>query len=107
MPSRRLGGLRLADPGITTEPRGLTETQSRLADLFTTTAVPGRSAAVHVVCGILQSRSNPPRQVASDRNFSYYIQQIHDLRGQEPSTTSERSSQTDEHKASCIVHWFG
>ena len=40
-----LGGLRLADPGITAEPRGLTEAQSGPADLFTTAAVPGRSAA--------------------------------------------------------------
>ena len=29
-----LGGPRLKDPGITTEPRGLTETQSRPADIF-------------------------------------------------------------------------
>ena len=43
-----LRGLKIADQGITTEPRGLTETQSRLADLFTTTAVPGRSAALDV-----------------------------------------------------------
>ena len=43
-----LGGLKLADPGITTEPRGLTEEQSRLADLFTTAAVPGRSEALDV-----------------------------------------------------------
>ena len=35
------GCLNLADPGIT-EPRGLTEAQSRLADIFTTAAVPGR-----------------------------------------------------------------
>ena len=41
-----LGGLRLADPGITTEPRGLSETQSRPADIFTTAAVPGRSAVL-------------------------------------------------------------
>ena len=41
-----LGGLKLADPGITTEPRGLTTTQSRTADIFTTAAVPGRSAAL-------------------------------------------------------------
>ena len=31
-----LGGLTLANPSITTEHRGLTEAQSRLADLFTT-----------------------------------------------------------------------
>ena len=43
-----LGDLKLADPGVTTEPGGLTETQSRPADLFTTAAVPGRSAALDV-----------------------------------------------------------
>ena len=32
------GGLPLADPGITTEPRGLTEAQSRVAHLFTIAA---------------------------------------------------------------------
>ena len=53
-----LGGLRLADLGITTEPRGLTETQSRQADLPTTAAVPGRSAALDV-CVVLQSSSSP------------------------------------------------
>ena len=40
-----LGGLKPADAGITTEPRWLTATQSRPADLFTPAAVPGRSAA--------------------------------------------------------------
>ena len=43
-----LGGQRLADKGITTEPRGLTEGKSRPADLFTTAAVPGRRAALDV-----------------------------------------------------------
>ena len=38
--------LKLADPAVTTEPRGLTETQSIPADIFTTAAVPGRSAAL-------------------------------------------------------------
>ena len=41
-------GLRLADPAITTEPRGLTTTTSRPADIFTTAAVPGRGAALDV-----------------------------------------------------------
>ena len=45
-----LGALKLADPGITTEPRGLTASQSRPADMFTTAAVPGRSAVLDV-CG--------------------------------------------------------
>ena len=41
-------GLKLADPAVTTEPRGLTTTQSRPADILTTAAVPGRSAALDV-----------------------------------------------------------
>ena len=53
--------LKLADPGITTEPRGLTETQSRLADLFTTAAVPGRSAGLDV-CGLFHCSSVWPRR---------------------------------------------
>ena len=43
-----LGGLKLADPGISMESRGLAEAQSMPADLFTTAAVPGRSAALDV-----------------------------------------------------------
>ena len=43
-----LGRLRLADPGTTTEPRRLAEAQSGPADIFTTAAVPGRSAALDV-----------------------------------------------------------
>jgi len=41
-------GIRLADPAVTTEPRGLTSTSSRPADIFTTAAVPGRGAALDV-----------------------------------------------------------
>ena len=41
-------GIKLADPGITTEPRGLTASQSRLADMFSTAAFSGRSAALDV-----------------------------------------------------------
>ena len=41
-------GLRVADPAVTTEPRGLTSTQARPADIFTSAAVPGRSAALDV-----------------------------------------------------------
>ena len=43
-----VNGLKLADPGVTTEPRGLTSSTSRPADIFTTAAVPGRSAALDV-----------------------------------------------------------
>ena len=35
-------------PGITTEPRGLTASQSRPAEILTTAAVPGGSAALDV-----------------------------------------------------------
>eukprot|EP00973_Karenia_brevis_P002071 280497-Karenia_brevis.AAC.1 len=41
-------GLRLADAGVTMEPQGLTSTQARPADILTTAAVPGRSAALDV-----------------------------------------------------------
>ena len=41
-------GMRIADPAATTEPRGLTSTQARPADIFTSAAVPGRSAALDV-----------------------------------------------------------
>jgi hypothetical protein len=43
-----VAGLRLADASITTEPQGLTDTQTRPADILTTAAVPGRSAALDV-----------------------------------------------------------
>ena len=43
-----VNGLQLADPAITTEPRGLTTSASRPADVFTTAAVPGRGAALDV-----------------------------------------------------------
>ena len=41
-------GLKLADPGITSEPRGLSATQPGLADIFTAAAVLARSAALNV-----------------------------------------------------------
>ena len=40
--------MKLADPGITTEPTVLTVLQSRPADILTTAAFPGRSAALDV-----------------------------------------------------------
>ena len=39
-------GLRAADPGLTTEPAGLTDTEDRPADILTTAATAGRSAAL-------------------------------------------------------------
>ena len=41
-------GMKLADPSITAEPSGVTASQSRTADIFTTAAVPGR------VCSLSQ-----------------------------------------------------
>ena len=41
-------GFRLADPSTTTEPRGLTDTMARPADILTNAAVPGRGAALDV-----------------------------------------------------------
>ena len=43
-----VNGFRLADPAVTTEPRGLTSRTSRPADIFTTAAVPRRGAALDV-----------------------------------------------------------
>ena len=42
-------GLRLADPSLTTEAPGLTLTSLRPADILTTAALPGRSAALDVM----------------------------------------------------------
>ena len=79
-----LGGLRLADPGITTEPRGLTEAQSRPADLFATAGVPGRSEALDVCVAISNAAAvrGDASQAAFDRNISQYRHKIIDLRGQ-------------------------
>ena len=52
-------GVRLADPGVTTEPHGLTDTQARPADILTTAAVPGRSAALDVCVLLVQVLQAP------------------------------------------------
>ena len=78
-----LAGLRLADPGTTTEPRGHTETQSWSSDLFAT-AVPGRSAALDV-CVASSNAAAARRDAAQalfDRKLSHYRQQIPDIRGE-------------------------
>ena len=41
-------GMKIADPALTTEPRGLVDSQARLADIFSIAAVIGRSAALDV-----------------------------------------------------------
>ena len=63
-----LGAIK-ADPGITTEPRGLTKAQSRQADLFSTAAVPERSAALDV-CGIHSAAAAPKRSSLDTTNRS-------------------------------------
>ena len=62
-------GMKFSDPGITTEPRGLTASQSRPADVFTTAAVPGRSAAldVCVASSIAAAARGDAAQAAFDR----------------------------------------
>ena len=86
--------VRLADPGITTEPRGLTETQSGLADIFTTTAAPERSATLDVCVASSNGAAaqGDAAQAASKSQTSHCRRKIPDLRAL---------------KASCIVSWFG
>ena len=59
-------GMKLADPGITTEHRGLTA-KSWLADIFTTAAVSGRSAALDVcVASTIAAAVTQTLQYAAD-----------------------------------------
>ena len=89
-----LGGLRLTDPGITTEPRGLTEAQSRAAELFTTAAVPGRSAALDVCVG--SSNAAAGRGDAAQAAFDRKILTLQ-MRNFRPSSSRHRLSPS----------WFG
>ena len=80
----RLGGLKLADPTITTEAKGLTEAQSRPADLFTT-CFPRAQRGSGRVC-VPSSNAAAARvdaaQAAFDREISQYRIEVPDLRGQ-------------------------
>ena len=79
-----LGGLKLTDLGITTKPRGLTESQSRPADLFITVAFGGRTAALDM-CVASPNAAAARREAAQavfDRKLSHCRQQIPDLRSQ-------------------------
>ena len=62
-------GMKLADPVITTEPRELTASQSRPADILTAAAVPGRSAALDVCAAssIAAAARGDATQTAFDR----------------------------------------
>ena len=79
-----LGGLKLADAGVTTEPRRVTEKQSRPADLYTIASVPGRSAApdVCVVSSNAAAARGDAAQVTYERKTSHYRRKIPDLRAQ-------------------------
>ena len=73
-------GLKLADPGITSEPR-LTASQSRPVDFRTTAAVPGRSAALECVASIVSAAARgDAAQAAFHSKLSYYRNEIVDLR---------------------------
>ena len=63
-----------ADPGFTAEPRGLTASQSRPADIFTTAAVLGRSTAldVCVASSLAAAARGDAAQAAFDRTLSHY-----------------------------------
>ena len=76
-----LDGLKLADPAATTEPRGLTTTQSRPADVLTTAAVPGRSAALDVCVASpnAAAASGDAAEAAFRRKLRRYRQEIREL----------------------------
>ena len=67
--------------GITAEPRGLTASQSRPADIFTTAAVPGRSATldVCVAFSIAAAAHGDAAQAAFDRKLAHYRNEIGEL----------------------------
>ena len=71
-----------AEPGITTELRGFTASQSRPPDIFTTAAVPGRSATldVCVASSIAAAARRDAAQAAFDRKLLHYRNEIGDLR---------------------------
>ena len=73
-----------ADPGITTEPTGLTASQSRPADIITTAAVHGRSAAldVCVASSIAAAARGNAAQAAFDRKLTHYRNELGELRQQ-------------------------
>ena len=69
-----LGVLKLADLGVTTEPPGLAETTSRMADLFTTFAVPGRGGNLDVRAASSSAAAarGDAAQAACDWKTSHY-----------------------------------
>ena len=59
--------MKLADPGVPTEPRGLTASQSRPADIFTTA---GAALDVCVASSIAAAARGDAAQAAFDRKLS-------------------------------------
>ena len=76
--------MKLADPGITAEPTGLTASQSRPADRTTTAAVPGRSAALDVCVASSSAAAarGDAAEAAFDRKLAHYRNEIGELRQQ-------------------------
>ena len=78
-------GVKFTDPGTTAEPGGLTASQPRPADIFTSAAVPERSAALDVcvcVASIAAAARGDAAQAAFDRKLSQYRNEIGELRQQ-------------------------
>ena len=63
-------GMKLADPGITAEPRGRAASQSRAVNIFTIAADPGRSAALDIASSIAAAARGDAAQAAFDRKLS-------------------------------------
>ena len=101
-------GMKLADPGITTEPRGLAASQSRPTDIFTAAAVPGCSVAVDVC--VASSIATPPRgdaaQAAFDRKLAHYRNEIGELRQQNihyrPLVDCRRAAASSRHSDASV-----
>ena len=76
--------MKLAELGTTTEPRGLTASQSMPADIFTTAAVPGRTAAldVCVASSTAPAARGDAEQAAFDRKRTHHRNEIGELRHQ-------------------------
>ena len=79
-----LEGQKLAYPGKTTKPRGLTEAQSRLADLFRNRCCPGTQLGSGCVWHppTHQQLEETLRRQPFDRKISHYTSEIPDLRAQ-------------------------
>ena len=99
-------GTKLADPGITTEPRGLSGAQSRTADIFTTAAVPGRSAALDVCVASSNSAAvgGDAAQPSFDRKLSHYRIEMSELRNQGINCRRSFGQRTGDHTQPSLEH---